>query len=173
MGLNNRVYKTIKLATFLLAISMLGACASNSSKVKSATVFNMVKKADIAYEKGRYLEASTLYKQVTEKVPTDHYAWFRLANTHLREGNIESAINFYSEAIKRDPEHSKTHFNLSIAYILKSIEALETANNVLKTGDHGKVVVRRRIEGLKNLIDQPTVSRVEQGRPLPHYSWNN
>lgn len=142
------------LASLLSSLLIVTSCASNSGK--SEKIFGLVNDADNAYQKGRWFEASLAYRKVIELVPEDHYAWFRLANTQLREGNIDGAIYTYGQALILAPDHAKTHFNLSIVFVLKSINELERSSMSMRSNDPGKFVIERRINALKGLIDQPT-----------------
>ncbi len=156
-------YKFNVLVWGSIFLSLLGGCASSTGS--SSQLFALVSEADQAYEQRRWFEASLAYTEVTKLVPNDHYAWFRLANTQLRAGNIDGAIFVFEEAIKRNPQHAKTHFNLSIAYVLKAVESLEQSGSVLRASDPGHILVSQRIEDLKKLIDQPTeITRLPNSR---------
>lgn len=142
----------------------LCSCASTSNK---DDIFELVSQADKAYVESRWLQASQLYSQVTVKVPQDHYAWFRLGNTQVRQGRIESAVYTYNEALKRDPNHAKTHFNLSIAYLLIAANSMQQAVNNIRPNDPGKTIVEEKLKTLQKLVDQPAESAPRYNH-LPH-----
>lgn len=149
---------------------MLVGCASNETKDRN--VYQLLADADRAYLESRWLEASQLYSQLTVLVPQDHYAWFRLGNTQIRQGRIESAIYTYSEALKRDQSHGKTHYNLGIAYLLIATRSMREAAEHIRPGDPGRRLVQDQIEALENLIDQPAET-ASQINGLPHFGQGN
>lgn len=152
-------------SVFVLLVLVISACASNERK--DSGVYKLVADADRAYLESRWLEASQLYSQIAVLVPQDHYAWFRLGNTQIREGRIESAIHSYGEALKRDPTHAKTHYNIAIAYMLIATRSMRQAAEHIRPNDPGRHVIDDKLETLQNLIDQPaeTTSQVNN---LPH-----
>ena len=137
---------------FIFPLLSVG-CANNKPK---QDVYQLVADAYKAYVESRWLEASQLYGQITQLVPEDHYAWFKLGNTQVRQGRIESAIYTYSEALKRDPKHAKTHFNLAIAYMLIAMRSMKDASDNLRDSDTGKKVVDEKLKILQGLVDQPS-----------------
>lgn len=147
----------------LLPIFLI-SCASSPKK---DDVFELVSQADRAYVESRWLQAGQLYSEVTVKVPHDHYAWFRLGNTQVRQGRIESAVYTYNEALKRDPNHAKTHFNLSIAYLLIAMNNMQQAVNNIRPNDPGRRVVEKKLKILQTLIDQPAETAPRYNH-LPH-----
>jgi tetratricopeptide (TPR) repeat protein len=88
-------------------------------------------------------------------VPKDHYAWFRLGNTQLHQGRIESAIHTFKKAIERNNNHPKTHYNLSIAYILKALSALQNAEKSMRENDPGIRIVQEKVKQLLDIIGEP------------------
>ena len=158
--------RTLVLLTCML---MLSAC-SNNPKKQNDDVFSIVDQADRAYQESRWLQASQLYKQVTELVPDDHYAWFRLGNTEIRQGRIDSAIYSYKEALTRNTSHAKTHYNLSLAYILYALSQMEQAQNSLRDEDPAKRSVQSKIRQLQKFVDQPIeYSNSPLGYHFPRY----
>jgi len=158
--------QSLRTLCLVLALCGLAACSStpkNADGKSGVNAFELVAQADKAYKEGRWLEAEQGYRKVIEKVPQDYYAWFRLGNTHLRQGRIDSAINFYNEARKRNPEQSKPYYNVSTAYIFQALNALRQADQLLRENDPGKVTIAMRIRILEKLIDQPVDSHKSPG----------
>lgn len=155
----------------MLAISLLQACASQSQKERTA--FDLVAEADRAYLESRWLEAEQYYSAVIEEVPEDPYAWFRLGNTQLRQGRVDSAIHAFQEALKRDPQHAKTHYNLSTAYLLQASAALEHSGQSLRPQDPGKMAVEQRLQQLKKLINAPLDTRRSLSANTVRYGWKD
>lgn len=143
---------SLKKISILFVCLVLSACAFAATK---KDVFSIVAEADQAYDENRWLEASRLYKQITQRVPKDHYAWFRLGNTELRQGRLTSAIYNYQQALERAPNNAKAHYNLALAYLLQAQQQMQRANASLRDDDPGKTVVADRLQALQKLIDQP------------------
>lgn len=151
----------------LLMLVLLSACAttpntpatSQSSEFnksgQKADVFNLVAKADTAYNEGRWLEAEQAYLQLTSQVPDDYYAWFRLANVQLRQGRIDNAVVAYKQAAKRNPNQPKAFYNLATAHLFEALASLHQAKQRMRPGDPGLRVVAIRIHQLEQLIHQP------------------
>lgn len=119
----------------------LGAC-STTAKTKSITLLEM---ADKAYEQGRWAEAEQHYLAITKAVPTDFYAWFRLGNTRLQQGNLESAIHAYQLSIQRDQNQAKTHHNLAESYLILAYLSLQRAYDLSADNSYDrKVIVQKR-----------------------------
>lgn len=141
---------------FLFLITTLFITVTGCSTGRSSVdVFGLVQRADKAYIQSRWFEASQLYHQVTEAVPDDAYAWFRLGNTYLRQGRIESAIHAYEQTIARDENHAKALYNLSLAYAFKALYAAEQADESLGQDDPASELVKNRIKRLQALVRQP------------------
>jgi tetratricopeptide (TPR) repeat protein len=135
----------------LLSLLLLSACSSTGSKKETNELFAILDKADTAYSEGNWLEAEMYYQQLVNKVPDDAYAWLRIGNARLQQGQITSAIAAYQESITHNPDQSKTYFNLSTAYMLQAQRALEIAKKNLQKRDPGLELVNNRIDGLKAL----------------------
>ena len=149
----------------VLCLSLAG-CASQpklaepGAAAPTRSIFALVEQADLAYEQARWLEAGQLYQAVTKAVPDDHYAWFRLGNSYLYRGQLDAAIFQYQEALKRNGQHAKTHFNLSIAHTMQALAALDAAAASLRPGDAGQSLARERMAGLRAVLGdtQPDAS---------------
>lgn len=158
--------RTVRLYFSLLLIALAG-CASTDHESDGA-LYQLLSKADKAYLESRWLEASQLYSQITVMVPHDHYAWFRLGNTQIRQGRIDSAVYTYNEALKRDPQHAKTHYNLAIAYLLIATNSMREAATHIRPSDPGRRVVEDQLKILQGMVDQPAET-APRTNPLPHY----
>jgi tetratricopeptide (TPR) repeat protein len=141
----------ILMALSLLSVLLLSACSSTSKNSESSKLFQILDKADAAYAEGNWLEAEMYYQQLINKVPDDAYAWLRVGNARLQQGQISSAIAAYQQSITHNPGQTKPYFNLSTAYMLQAQRALEVAKNNLQKHDPGLALVNHRIDGLKAL----------------------
>ena len=144
----------------LIGACLLGACAATPSGTSAPgeasrytdDVFALSAAADRAYREGRWIEAARDYGELTEAIPGDAYAWFRLGNTHAQQGDYERAILAYEASLERDAEQPKPWFNLSTAYLLRAQAAMERARERLRPGDPAREMIDRRLEGLRALV---------------------
>lgn len=152
----------IVMALGLMSLSLLSACSSTSRKSESSVLFQVLDKADAAYAEGNWLEAEMYYQQLINKVPDDAYAWLRVGNARLQQGQISSAIAAYQQSITHNPGQTKPYFNLSTAYMLQAQRALEVAKKNLQQHDPGLALVNHRIDGLKALSTSGYASNAQQ-----------
>lgn len=153
----------------LIAACALGACASAPSErpalgTASASpytddVFRLSGEADRAYRESRWLEAARKYRQLTEAVPLDAYAWFRLGNTYAQQGDFDRAIVAYESSLERDATQARPWFNLSTAYLLKAQTAMMKAWAQLREGDPARAMIEARLDALRPIVHE----RIEDG----------
>jgi tetratricopeptide (TPR) repeat protein len=139
---------------FVCFVLVIAGCSTTNTKHKQE-IFASVSKADRAYTQSQWFEAEKGYQYVISRVPKDHYAWFRLGNTQLHQGRIESAIHTFKKAIERNNKHPKTHYNLSIAYLLNALHSLQNSEKSMRENDPGIRIVQEKIEQLLNMIGEP------------------
>jgi len=140
---------------------VITGCASSKHKQE---IFSAVSKADRAYTQSQWFEAGQGYEYIISRVPKDHYAWFRLGNTQLHQGRIESAIHTFKKALERNNQHPKTHYNLSIAYLLNALGSLEDAEKAMRESDPGVRIVQDKVEQLLKVIGEPVENAESPGR---------
>jgi tetratricopeptide (TPR) repeat protein len=92
-------------------------------------------KAQAAFDKKKYADAATLFKQLVESDPQDFQAWTELGTTYLLSEKLEEAENAYSKAIEVRPKFSLALLNLGRVRVLqkkfdKAIEPLTVAVEV-------------------------------------------
>ncbi len=149
-----------RLACLLGFTLLLGCAAGQRPEKTTIVVFDYMTEAGEAYKQGRWPEAEMYYQKVIRVIPEDHYAWFRLGNTQLRQGRLESAIYSYKQAVKRNPNHSKTHYNLGIAYTLSAKQSMKTSFDTMQDIDPGRVLVEGKIRALQKILGQAQGSSV-------------
>jgi len=126
-------------------------------------VFVDIEKADNAYQQSRWQQAGQFYQKVIKRVPEDHYAWFRLGNTQLRQAEVEGAIYSYKQAGKRNPQHAKTQYNLAMSYLMNALESLQKSGQLLRDDDPGLIIVQQKMVQLRSLLEQPGEISVSRG----------
>lgn len=114
-----------RIVHILLVSSMVSACTTTGNGEDS--VYDIVFNADKAYEQSQWSVAEPLYTRLTELVPDDSRAFFRLGNCYLRQGKLDQSVSSYRAAIFRNPESAKFYNNLAVAHILQAQKALNTS----------------------------------------------
>lgn len=142
----------------------LGACATNGSpgsEYQSSSrdadrytddVFLLSASADRSYRESRWIDAARQYQQLTDRVPDDSYAWFRLGNTYAQQGAFEQAIHAYEASLARNAEQPKPWFNLSTVYLLNAQLAMTRAWEKMRPGDPARTMIERRLQSLNDLM---------------------
>jgi tetratricopeptide (TPR) repeat protein len=159
----------IKVIHNLLAftlISVLTACSTTPSKPKAFTILEM---ADKAYNQGRWAEAEQHYLAITEVAPTDFYAWFRLGNTRLQQGNLESAIHAYQLSIQRDQKQPRPHHNLAESYLLMAYQSLERAYQLSESSSYERKVIEDKLKKLRSIVYMPVKDLPSPAQRLIRY----
>lgn len=155
----------------LLGLVALSACATTTittgtvsglpdragDEVWSDDIFELSAAADLAYRESRWLEAARLYGTLTESVPEDPYAWFRLGNTYAQQGAFDRAITAYEASLARNVEQPKPWFNLSTAYLLSAQAAMKRSWEALRPGDPARLMIEQRL----TLLDALMHDRIE------------
>jgi len=66
-----------------------------------------------------------------------------------------NAIYSLKEVIKRNPDHTKSHFNLGIAYALSAEKSMQMSWSTMQDIDPGREVVKKKIQLLQQLLGLP------------------
>ncbi|MBT3063569.1 MAG: tetratricopeptide repeat protein [Candidatus Thiodiazotropha sp.] len=147
------MYKnTLAQAILAMLILVLTACGGTAPKQKA---FTRLELADRAYEQGRWVEAERHYRAITEVAPKDFYAWFRLGNSRLHQGNIQAAIHAYNASLQRDARQPKPHHNLAEAYLLMAHQSLQMAQRLAAESSYERRVIEEKLNRLHGIIYKP------------------
>ncbi len=152
----------------LAILSLLAGCASTGGsighrKMRGEEIFTLSAEADKAYRESRWLDAARQYQLLTEKVPNDAWAWFRLGNVHARQGNYDLAISAYESSLERNPRQAKPWFNLSTAYLLNARLAMMRAREHMNPDDPAAALIDQRLETLQGIIHQRIEDDINAG----------
>ena len=81
------------------------ACASTpATRLQDAS--RMQQEAAQAYVSGNYGTALSDYRQLTQMVPENADAWFRLGNVYSRIGQLDNAVAAYEKTLQYSPRHA-------------------------------------------------------------------
>ena len=156
----------------LLSYAALAGCATGTfatTTENSSTDYLLIKEqADQAYAKKQYDVAETEYRRLTDAVPRDADAWFKLGNIYARTHKPEKAIKAYREAILRDPKLSKAWHNLGVVHMRQAANAFLSLQKHATTDDPLNDIALRRLNGLYELMPaqqdaapQPAVEKLK------------
>jgi len=158
--------KRVICGTLLAAAVVSGGCVSapsapavESAPAESSAVFELSRQADRAYRESRWIDAVRDYQRLTEEVPRDAYAWFRLGNTYAQQGAYDRAIHAFETSLTHDAEQPKPWFNLSTAYLLNAQSAMGRARSQLRSDDPARLLIEQRMDVLGKLVH----GRFEEG----------
>jgi tetratricopeptide (TPR) repeat protein len=143
---------TILQLTLAMLLVTLAACSGTAPKQKA---FTRLELADKAYEQGRWVEAEQHYHAITQVAPKDFYAWFRLGNSRLHQGNIQAAIHAYNASLQRDARQPKPHHNLAEAYLLMAHQSLQKAQQLAEASSYEQRVIEQKLNRLHGIIYKP------------------
>lgn len=154
---------TCNFALMLFCLGLVGCAATGDSgqidhsPVRNAAnytddVFQLSATADRSYRESRWIDAARQYQQLTDRVPEDSYAWFRLGNTYAQQGAFQQAIHAYEASLARNAEQPKPWFNLSTAYLLNAQVAMTRAWEKMRPGDPARAMIERRLQVLNDLM---------------------
>lgn len=151
----------------LLSYAALAGCATGTFATtveNSSTDYLLLKEqADQAYAKKQYNIAETEYLRLTDAVPRDADAWFKLGNIYARTHKPEKAIKAYHEAILREPGLSKAWHNMGVVHMRQAANAFLSLQKHATTDDPLNDIALRRLNGLYELmpaqqaVSQPAV----------------
>ena len=61
----------------------------------------------------------SMWQKIQKTFPDNHIPYFNLGSIHLRNGQIEKAIDHFKTSLMRKPDYAKAHYNLGTALYLK------------------------------------------------------
>ncbi|MES9993782.1 MAG: tetratricopeptide repeat protein [Candidatus Thiodiazotropha sp.] len=125
--------------------------------------------ADAAYDQGRWVEAEQHYHAITQVASSDFYAWFRLGNSRLHQGNIEAAIHAYESSLQRDPRQPKPHHNLAEAYLMMAHQSLKRAQSLAEKSSHEWIAIEDKLNKLQGIIYKPISDLPSPAKGLIRY----
>lgn len=145
------------VALLLYLVSAASGCTTLNSALdenKSAhtDLFNMSVEAQRAYRESRWTDSVRLYQALVEKLPSDAFAWFYLANTYARQGAFDSATHAYETSLRLNNEQPKAWFNLSRVHLLNAQSALRQSTALMTTSDPGRLTIADNLIVLDDLI---------------------
>lgn len=119
------------------------------------------RQAEQAYAEGRFAQASEGFRQLADKMPTDADVRYRLANSLVRQGLNQAAIDAYRETLIRDPNHARAWHNLIIVQTQEVLLTTQEMQGYLSSQDPQGRLIMERAERLTRAVSEYAV---EDGR---------
>lgn len=127
--LGHSVFVTLKVLC-VLAVLVVAGCAHSpgvSSKATNAKkLSDLNRQAYQAFQHAMLERAEPLYRQIVERQPSNHDAYFMLGNIYLRLGQLDAAVIHYRKALELKPDDTRIWYNLYLATIQQAIDTLES-----------------------------------------------
>jgi cytochrome c-type biogenesis protein CcmH/NrfG len=142
----------VRITVLAVLVIVQCGCSSTPEKTKAFTRLEM---ADHAYAQGRWVEAEQHYQAITQQVPNDFYAWFRMGNARLRQGNVDAAISAYQAGLQRDSRQPKLQYNLAEAYLLLAYRSMQSAYELSTATGAERSDIEQRLNQMYGIIYKP------------------
>lgn len=92
---------------FILIIAFLGLSLSSRAAIDMS-------RANEAYSKGKFDEALSLYRQLSEQGNISWALYYNLANAAFKTGNYAEAVLNYEKAVRLNPNNPDILYNLKV-----------------------------------------------------------
>lgn len=114
---------------------------------------------------GDLQQASIQFSKAQKVGESDPFLLTTLGNIEFRLGRIQSAVDFYLEAARKDPKYAVAHYNLSKAYhaLTRTSDANDAFQRALSLGS-------QRVKQMKMLAQRPGALGVVDP-PVPVSLW--
>lgn len=117
----NKEYRVLSIIGIIGMINILAGCSlvqTNPSTISSSVYIN----AEKAYSRKQFSLAKKYYLELLSQKPVNINVLFRLGNIYVKESHWKKAIGYYSEVLKSQPGHEKTHYNLAMLHLSRAHE---------------------------------------------------
>lgn len=143
----NSVFAALKVLCMLAVIALVGCAHSSGVSSKAENDEKLSELNRQAYQAFRHAmleRAEPLYRQIVERQPSNHDAYFMLGNIYLRLGQLDAAVIHYRKALELKPNDTRIWYNLYLATIQQAIDTLESG--LLKTSSEDVYYEPMRIQ---------------------------
>jgi tetratricopeptide (TPR) repeat protein len=113
-------------AYFVIVTALLGACAApvKTQELVKVTLESVVTEANTAQAAGQTDQALNLFKDATNKFPTDKTPWLRIAQIKFDSASYGEAISNALEALQRDPTDKIANSIVTVSGLRLATKAL-------------------------------------------------
>jgi hypothetical protein len=128
----------LKFTGSCLLSVLLAGCATLSPKTGSQRLSHVLttqEQADSAYRANDMQHAAALYLELTKLVPQEADYWYMLGNAYVRTQQPDEAVQAYTQAISRNPNHTRAWHNLGIVRMRQAVAAFVSSASTASAGD--------------------------------------
>lgn len=137
------------MARYLIGIlALLSVSACSTPTVIGGDVFDLNRKAVLAYESGDDAKAEALYQGLARAVPNDAETWLRLGNLYARSEKPDDAADAYQHALLLNRNDQRAWYNLGLIRQRQAHAAFIRANQLTDEADPIHVKTEAMIEKL-------------------------
>ena len=113
--------------------------------------------AEKAYLDRRYADAVELFSFYTESKTENPWGFYMLGLSEWKAGELEDATQAFTRALELDPNHVKSHLNLSrvLLDLRRPLEALEQIKEAVALDPESSVAYRLRGRGYHEIGQKP------------------
>lgn len=138
----------------MLLLPWFTAGCSSISQAPAFTAEEQLERGVRAYYEGRYGAAEQDLIAVTERVPQDAMAWFRLGNLYFRQHNYDRAAEAYQQALVRQSSLHKAWHNLGVVQLRLAQRHFRQLDNRLPVSDPMKIRAGHFDRAIGEMLDQ-------------------
>lgn len=124
------------MARYLIGtLALLSVSACSTPTVIGGDVFDLNRKAVLAYESGDDAKAEALYQGLARAVPNDGETWLRLGNLYARSDKPDDAADAYQHALLLNRNDQRAWYNLGLIRQRQAHAAFIRANQLADEAD--------------------------------------
>lgn len=101
----------------LACIFLVGAGCASPLNSSSGELGELYMESLRAYSAGDLAKAEYGLEEITERVPSESQAWFKLGNIYAQTQRPRLAVEAYQEALLRNPDLGKAWYNMGVVQL--------------------------------------------------------
>jgi len=118
-----------------VTVALLFVAACSTPTVIGGDVFDLHRKAVLAYESGEDAKAEALYQGLARAAPGDPEIWLRLGNLYARSNKPDDAADAYQHALLLNQHDQRAWYNLGVIRQRQAYAAFIQANQIVDKAD--------------------------------------
>lgn len=155
--LSNSIFVALKIFCMFAMLTLAGCAHSPGVSNKTTNdkkLSELNYQAYQAFQHAMLERAEPLYRQIIERQPSNHDAYFMLGNIYLRMGHLDAAVTHYQKALELKPDDTRIWYNLYLTLIQQAINTLEGGLLKISTEDLYYEPMRIQLDKLYELHNE-------------------